>query len=148
MQDFAQAETTLSKVATSLKDRQFAIFILCCGFAAIVNVTSRWAINFIVSYRSAIVLAYLVGMCTAFFLCKRFVFDAAETGRTRKEFSYFFIVNLAGMAQTFVVSVLLAEWLFPRVDFLWHPEVVAHSVGVAFPTLSSFLGHKFLSFRK
>jgi putative flippase GtrA len=32
--------------------------------------------------------------------------------------------------------------------FVWHADLVAHAIGVAVPVLSSFVGHKRLSFRE
>ena len=54
--------------------KQFLIFLLTGGTAAAVNFGSRILYNLAVGYSSAIILAYLTGMVTAFVLAKLFVF--------------------------------------------------------------------------
>jgi hypothetical protein len=46
--------------------RRFVLFLVASGFAAAVNILSRIAINTVVSYEVAIILAYLLGMTTAY----------------------------------------------------------------------------------
>jgi len=56
------------------------------------------------------------------------------------------LVNLAAVAQVWVVSVGLARLVFPVAGFVWHAETVAHVIGVAVPVFTSYLGHKHFSF--
>jgi putative flippase GtrA len=49
--------------------------------------------------------------------------------------------------QTLAISLLLADWLFPCIGFIWHTETIAHAFGVAVPVMTSFVGHKYLSFK-
>lgn len=131
----------------AFRSRQFIAFLLAGGFAAIVNFGSRFAYNEFVSFGNAVLLAYLTGMVTAFVLNKFLVFEKSIHS-TKKEFFYFTIVNLAAVLQTYVISVGLAHYAFPAVQFEFYPEAVAHGVGVIFPVFTSFLGHKYFSFRR
>lgn len=126
---------------------RFLKFVAVGGFSALVNLGSRIAINEYLDYRWSVGLAYLCGMATAFTLSKFLVFE--KSGRsTRREFFWFAVVNVFAAAQVWLISVGLAEYYFPWIQFQWHPELVAHFVGVSFPVLSSYLGHKHLSFRQ
>ena len=128
------------------KHRQFILFLLTGGFAAAVNFGSRFIFNLWVPFSVAIMLAYLCGMITAFVLNRLFVFRQANNALHHQLF-WFCIVNLAAVLQTLLVSLILADSLFPRVGFAWHPHAVAHAIGVALPVISSYVGHKHLSFR-
>jgi putative flippase GtrA len=124
---------------------QMIRFLLTGGLAAGVNVLSRIAFSRFVSFEVAIVLAYLIGMTTAYTLNRSFVFK--RSGRSiGDEYLRFTIVNLAAVAQVWVVSVLLTRVILPSVGFLWHAETVAHVIGVTVPVFTSYFGHKHLSF--
>lgn len=121
-------------------------FVAAGGIAAVVNVGSRIVLNRWMPYSAAIVVAYVIGMLTAFTLNRLFVFRKTVNPLHRQAF-WFTLVNLAAILQTLIVSLALARWLFPAVAFHWHAETVAHAFGVAAPVLTSFIGHKHLSFK-
>lgn len=124
---------------------RFLLFVAAGGVAALVNIASRIVLNWAVPYEVAIVLAYVCGMITAYLLNKHFVFEAS--GRAvASESLRFALVNLAAVAQVWIVSVGLARFVFPAVGFTWHAETVAHVVGVVVPVFTSYLGHKHFSF--
>lgn len=126
---------------------EFMQFLVVGGFAAGVNFVSRIGFSELVSYRIAIVLAYLVGMTTAFILSKRYVFDA--TGRHYlDELKDFTIVNIFAVVQVWLISVGFAEYFFPYIHFSFYPEEVAHLIGLGIPAVTSYFGHKYFSFRK
>ena len=127
--------------------RQFTLFVLTSGLAAVVNITARWALSFTLPYDASIVLAYLCGMVTAFVLGRTFVFagpDARYAGQALR----FGLVNLVTVAQVWGVSVLLFRSLFPVWGFAWHAETVAHVIGVGSPIVTSYFAHKHFSFAK
>lgn len=126
--------------------RQFIFFLLTSGFAALVNIGSRIVLNRWMPYSAAIVVAYICGMLTAFILNRLFVFRETVNPLHYQAF-WFTLVNLAAVLQTLIVSLALARWLFPAIAFHWHAETVAHAFGVAAPVLTSFIGHKHLSFK-
>ena len=125
--------------------RRFILFLGAGGAAAVVNILSRIALNWVMRYEVAIVVAYLIGMTTAYLLNKRFVFAASGRNVT-SEYLRFALVNLAAVAQVWIVSVGLARYVFPAAGFAWHAETVAHVIGVAVPVFTSYLGHKHFSF--
>ena len=129
------------------KHSEFFQFLIVGGFSAGVNFISRIGFSEFVSYRYAIVLAYLVGMLTAFLLSKHYVFE--KSGRSSKdELRDFTIVNVFAVIQVWLISVGLAEYFFPYLSFTFYPEEVAHIIGLGIPVISSYFGHKYFSFRK
>ena len=126
---------------------EFMQFLIVGGFAALVNFVSRIIINEWVNYRIAVFLAYLVGMLTAFILSKIYVFE--KSGRHHwHELRDFTLVNLLAVVQVWLISVGLAEYLFPAVGYTFYAPEVAHLIGLAIPAVTSYLGHKYYSFRK
>lgn len=125
---------------------QFAKFILAGGFAAIVNFGSRIALSLWMPYVPAIVVAYCIGMLTAFVVNKLFVFQDSADG-LHHQASWFVVINLVAVLQTVLISVLFVDYLFPLAGMRWHPESAAHAIGLAIPVFTSFIGHKYLTFR-
>ena len=125
--------------------RRFAGFLVASGIAAGVNFASRFAFDVFAPYAVAIVLAYGVVMATAFVLNRRFVFT--DAGRPlHHQAGWFVAVNVAAVLQTLAVSLLLARWVLPAIGWTWEPEAVAHAVGIAVPAVTSYFGHRHLSF--
>ncbi len=131
-----------------MKGREFLVFLACGGLAALINMGSRWIFSLALPYETAIVLAYGLGMLSGFILFKYFVFHSAGSRRTRRELMWYTAVNLLALAQTLAVSVLLAESFFPWAGMTFHPYDLAHVIGVGVPIVTSYLGHKYLTFRK
>lgn len=129
-----------------MERRQFLYFVLTGGVAAIVNICSRIVLNHWMIYAVAITVAYLIGMLTAFVLNRMFVFKETVNPLHHQAF-WFMLVNLAAVLQTLAVSLALVRLLFPAIGFHWHPDTVAHACGVTVPVITSFIGHKHLSFR-
>lgn len=127
--------------------KQFFSFAIAGGIAAVANILSRILINHWLSYSASIWLAYLVGMITAFVLNRLFVFNEAGN-RLHQQIFWFTAVNLIAVLQTWIVSLLLADHLFPWMGFDWHVETVAHAIGVAAPIITSYFGHKYITFRQ
>ena len=129
-----------------MPSRTFLLFLLTGGFAAAVNWSSRILYNLWVPYPYAIVMAYLTGMVTAFVLAKLFVFTSStqSTGRSAVIFT---VVNVAAVAQTWAVSMLLAYYMLPALGVTRYAKEFAHFVGVAVPVFTSYVGHKRFTFR-
>lgn len=124
----------------------FLMFLLTGGCAALVNFGARLLFSQWWSYSISIVLAYLVGMVTAYVLAKGLVFTNSQQG-LRKSIVYFCVVNLVAVAQTWLVSMVLARYLLPHWGITRHVEEVAHAVGIVVPVFSSYWGHKRFSFK-
>jgi len=125
---------------------RFGGFLAVGLFAAVVNVAARAAFSLVVPYEAAIVLAFPVALTTAFLLNRRFVFPEAGSD-ARGQYLRFTLVNLAALAQVWLVSVALARFILPAIAWEWEPELVAHSIGVASPVLTSYYAHKWFTFR-
>lgn len=133
--------------AARLLEKPFVRFLLTGGIAAGVNVTSRFFFSMAMDFRWAVIAAYLCGMATAWILSRLFVFGAS--GRSAwEEFARFGVVNIFAAAQVWLVSVGLAEYAFPAINFTWRPEDAAHLIGVVIPVFTSYLGHKHFSFAR
>jgi putative flippase GtrA len=136
-------------VIAQFKSKQFITFLFAGGFAALVNFGSRFFYNEYMSFGNAVIVAYITGMITAFILTKLFVFEKSQH-KTHKEFFYFTLVNLVAIIQTYIISIGLADYIFPHMGFAHNPneaDAIAHAIGVAFPVFTSFIGHKYLSFK-
>jgi putative flippase GtrA len=111
----------------------------------LVNFGSRILYNQWVDFSSAVVLAYLTGMVTAFILARSFVFTQSSQSVQRSAI-FFVMVNGVAVLQTWAISMAL-YYLLPMAGVTrWVPEI-AHAVGVVVPVFTSYLGHKRFSFK-
>lgn len=126
--------------------RQFLLFVLTGGAAAMVNVLSRVAFSLVLRFELAVLAAYAVGMVTAYILARRYVFTG--TGQSiGRSFAAFALVNLVAVLQTWLVSISLRHLLLPINGPVAIVDLMAHSLGVIVPVFTSYLGHKHVSFR-
>jgi putative flippase GtrA len=123
----------------------FQIFVAIGAFASAVNLVARTIINQVTSYEIAIVLAFWVGLVTAFLLNRMLVFKPADNA-WHGQFLRFLLVNLAALAQVFGVSVLFARIIFPAAGFHFHADLVAHAIGLTCPLFTSYWAHKHFTF--
>ncbi len=123
------------------------MFLFTGGVAAIVNVISRVGFSQLLRFELSVLLAYCVGMLTAYVLARKFVFLQSRTS-VRRSFAAFALVNLFAVLQTWLVSVGLRNWLLPLLGIVVLTDLIAHGIGVAVPVLSSYFGHKHISFRE
>ncbi|MCK6232458.1 MAG: putative rane protein [Stenotrophomonas indicatrix] len=128
-------------------ERRFILFIIASGLAAVANFGSRIALSQLMSYVPAIVLAYLVGMATAFMLNRAYVFKDADKPLA-SQVMWFIAVNALALLQTLIVSLLFSHYIFPWMGLTFHPETLAHALGVIAPAVVSYFGHKHFTFRK
>jgi putative flippase GtrA len=135
----------LSKAAGNR--RQFLLFLLTGGVAALVNVISRIGFSRFLSFELAVVAAYGIGMVTAYVLARQFVFHGTAV-TVRRSFAAFALVNLFAVLQTWVVSVGMRSWLLPLLGIVVLKDLIAHTTGVLVPVVSSYFGHKHISFRE
>jgi len=126
--------------------RQFGAFLLTGGVAAMVNFGSRILYSRAVDFSSAVLLAFLSGMVTAFVLARTFVFADSRQSLGRSGM-LFVLVNLVALLQTWTISLGLAHYLFPLLGVSRFAEEAAHAIGIVVPVVTSYLGHKYWSFR-
>ena len=117
---------------------RFVRFLALGGLAAGVNWLSRFAWEPLLGFSAAVVAAYATGMLVAFLLFRAFVFPASPTPIAR-QVKFFVLVNLLGVAQVWLFANGLARILHPA---------LAHAIGIAVPTLTSWFGHRALTFAR
>lgn len=127
--------------------RQFQLFLLCGGVAALVNIVSRVGFSRLLRFELAVLAAYGVAMVTAYVLARRYVFVASRQS-IKRSFATFALVNLVAVLQTWLVSIGLRHLLPPLIGITALVDLIAHGCGVIVPVFTSFLGHKHLSFRE
>ena len=127
--------------------KQFLAFLLAGGLAATANFGSRIALGHVLGYATSIVMAYCIGLITAFVLNRLMVFRSTSN-TLRSQAAWFVVINLAAVMQTLIVSLVFARWIFPAIGMEFHPETVAHAIGVTVPVVTSYFGHKRLTFRQ
>lgn len=126
--------------------KQFLFFILSGGLAAGLNWGTRFLFSQFVPFEIAVMLAFIVGLLSGFVLMRFFVFDGkgkplfAQAGK-------YIAVNFLALLQTLIISILLVRWALPSIGVTDHAEALGHLVGVLVPVVTSYFGHKFLTFR-
>lgn len=133
-------------MSASLLTPQFLRFLFAGGIAAAANYGSRFVFSLWFGYGLSIVLAYLVGMVLAFVLMRQHVFTASK-GALEVQIAKFVAVNLLAVLQTLIISLVLARWAFPMMGVVDHAEATAHLVGVMVPVVTSYFGHRLLTFK-
>jgi len=126
--------------------RQFILFLVTGGTAALVNFVSRIVYSQWVSFPAAIVLAYLTGMVMAFGLARSLVFQQSQQSFGRSAL-LFLAVNVFAVLQTWLISMGLAIYALPDLGVTRWVDEIAHAVGVVVPVFTSYLGHKHFTFR-
>lgn len=126
---------------------RFLKFLVTGGIAALVNLLSRYALNYLMPFEAAVVVAYFLGMTTAYLLARRFVFDASGRSVT-SEVRRFVLVNVVALGFVWAISVGLARIVFPAITFTWHADDIAHLIGVLAPAVTSYVGHRFYTFAR
>lgn len=130
----------------SSSGRQFLLFVLTGGVAALVNMLSRIGFSLVLRFEISVLAAYAIGMITAYILARRYVFtDSGQS--TKRSIAGFALVNLAAVLQTWLVSIGLRHLLLPVIGATALVDLVAHGFGVIVPVFTSYLGHKHVSFR-
>ncbi len=126
--------------------KQFSSFVVSGAIAAALNWGSRFLFSEFVEFEVAVVLAFIVGLLSGFILMRVFVFDGTGKPIVPQARRYV-AVNLLALLQTVVISLLLARWLLPSLGIVEQAEALAHLVGVLVPVVTSYFGHKLLTFR-
>ena len=139
-------------LSTNLLSNRFFRFLLAGGFAALINFGSRFFYNMFVDFSMAVILAFMTGLTTGYLLNKIYVFTSS--GNTVvQEMSWFVFINMLALLQTWGLSVYLAHLLpeyIPVSGSRGHQlsDALAHGAGVLLPVFTSYIGHKYLTFRE
>lgn len=126
--------------------REILLFVLVGAVAAAANFGSRFFFSVFVGFDAAVVLAFFVGLTTAFVLNRAFVFVGERATSWHTEALRFAIVNLFGLLLTLGVSLLVLRYLQPAASDVRAAEAIAHFAGIAATVVSSYVAHKFWTF--
>jgi putative flippase GtrA len=121
-------------------------FLAVGGLAAGVNWGSRFAWSLVLPFRLAVIAAYATGMVVAFVMYRRFVFDGSGS-RLAAQIRNFFIVNMLGLSQTWILAVVLVDKVLPAVGWTFQPEACGHTAAIVAPIVTSWFGHRYFTFR-
>lgn len=141
--DSAMLKTVSLKAFSS---RQFIYFLMVGCLAAAANFGSRLIYDQWVGFSEAVVLAYMTGMVVAFILNKLFVFQESRRN-ILKSILFFCVVNIVGLMQTWLITMWLAYYALPYIGVVHYTSEIAHAFGICAPVITSFLGHKYFTFR-
>lgn len=127
--------------------RKFGLFLVAGGTSAICNIMVRWALTPLTSFAVSVVIAYTVGVAIAYGLTSRFVFVDATASRSRS-LAGFGLVNVLSGSQTLILSMMIRTALLTLALPQASAELIAHFLALASTSITSFLGHKHISFRE
>lgn len=125
--------------------RRLSRFLLVGGSAALLNIGIRALFSYVVPFEIAVVLAFAVAMTFAFLMSRQFVFEPTERSAWG-QYGRFFLVNIVALVQVWLVSVGLTYWLLPAIGWTFHPELLAHTIAVGSPVLTSYYAHRVFTF--
>jgi putative flippase GtrA len=126
---------------------RFIRFLAAGGFAATVNLVSRYLLTPVIGFKASIPVAYVLGMAVAYVLFRTLVFGRSG-GSVREESYRFAAVNAIALALVWTISITLAAVIFPWVHFRWHAEDAAHFIGTCVPAVTSYIGHSLYTFKR
>ena len=125
--------------------KQFLEFVAVGGLAAFLHWLSRIILSNWMSFSSAVIFAYAIGMAVAFMLNSFFVFPKSEKPK-HKQAQGFVIVNLAFLPIVWTASMVF-EPIFRSLGLVSYSQSAAHGLAVAIPTFFTFLIYKFFAFK-
>lgn len=127
---------------------EFLRFLALGGISTLVNIFVRFVLSFYLCYSVAIIISYCVGMVMAYVLFRSFVFNSNKSSQEERiqEIIRFTVVNLWGLLQTLLVSLILVNYIFPYIKMNFYPQDIAHIVSLCFLVGTSYVGHKFFTF--
>jgi len=124
--------------------KQFFGFLAVGGLAAFLHWLSRIILNMWMSFSSAVIVAYAVGISVAFILNSFFVFPKSSKPK-RKQARDFVMVNLAFLPVVWGASIVFERGL--RSIGVMYSQALAHGIAVAIPMFATFLIYKFFAFK-
>lgn len=126
--------------------KEFLRFLYAGGIAAIVNFLSRIFFNLWFDFSTSVYLAFAVGLVTAFFFKKQFVFTEGKQS-IMHSIGFFILVNIIGLLQTLAITMACFYYALPYLGIVKMTHEISHALGLIAPIITSYIGHKKLSFR-
>jgi putative flippase GtrA len=130
----------------SFDSKEFSKFLFAGSIAAVINFLSRIFFNLWFDFSVSIYLAYILAMIAAFFLKKQFVFAKGRQPLSHS-IGFFILVNLVAFLQTFAITMVVMYYILPYFSIAKMTHEISHAVGILATVMTSYVGHKKLSFR-
>lgn len=127
--------------------RKFWLFLLAGGTSAVANIMLRVVLTPLAGFPLSVAIAYAIGMVIAYVLSSRYVFVHATASR-RRSMAGFGLVNVVSGTQTLLVSMGLRTLLLAVAMPIATAELAAHGLALTSTVVTSYLGHKHISFRE
>lgn len=125
--------------------KQFLGFVAAGGFAAFMNWLSRIIFSLWIPFSWAIVLAYIVGMATAFALNRMFIFKHSQKPAIEQAKGFIFM-NLLSFPIVWLAAISINKGML-ALGYHSYTESIAHAIAVTLPTITTFLFYKIFAFR-
>ena len=126
-------------------NNQIIKFLFFGLLAALVNFFARWVFNFYFPFQISIIFGHMTGMIIAFITFKNLVFQSQSYWK--KEINKFIFVNSVSFLHIFIFSNLLYYFFIMSFDQVTS-ENYSHGIAVASSAITSFILHKFFTFKK
>lgn len=139
------SRSPLSKLIDLYWSEQFLRFLFVGGIAVVVHWLARIALSTFMPFWLAIIVAYGVGVLTAYLLNRRYVFPSSKS--PERELTLFVLVNLAAFPFVWLIAYGLAEYVFPAIGYTFQPQATAHGIAILSPVFANFAAHKFVTFK-
>ena len=130
----------------STENKHFWRYLFAGGIAAAANYGSRFLFSVWMPFEAAVTVAFTVGLATGFIIMRSYAFEGAGKPISPQAVKYLG-VNMLALVQTLVVSSVLARWLLPALGVEFHAEAIAHAFGIAVPVITSYFGHRYVTFK-
>ena len=119
--------------------REQIYFIICGALAASTNFFSRIIFSYFFNLRLSIFFAFILGMLTAYFLFKKFVFLNKKKSKKSKPL-FFILVNLIALLHIYFLTILLN---YLTQSYMGYSNVtIAHGFSLVTSVFLSFYLHK------
>jgi putative flippase GtrA len=133
--------------AAAFDIREFARFFATGVAATAANVTAVWAARLMLPFEGALLVGIAVGSITSFVLSKLFAFESRSWHQARGEAVRFLFVYAVGCAIYWYVAIVsrgffIAHGVPPQIA-----ELMAAVVGAGMMLVTSYFGHRFITFR-
>jgi putative flippase GtrA len=126
--------------------KQFIYFLFAGSTAALVNFTSRILLRSYLDIVFSAVIAYSLGLLTAFILYKRLVFPFS--GKPLNfQLRRFLFIQIGFMPVVIIIFISLSG-IFNTMGLGNFSEPIAHALSIGMPALITFLLYKLLVFIK
>jgi putative flippase GtrA len=126
--------------------KQFIYFLFAGSTAAFVNFTSRLLLRSYMDIVFSAVIAYSLGLLTAFVLYKKLVFPFSEKP-LNFQLRRFLSIQIGFMPIVIIIFMTLSD-ILDTIGFGNLSEPLAHAISIGMPALITFLLYKLFVFIK